>query len=98
MEIFKEINKHFEPHFNKVDSLYDAEELKQIKATIIQVCSKTVLELCEEAIKNSFFSIAINDEGKRVYFTDSYQIVFYGKQCNVLNLGDLPLFGRHFSK
>jgi hypothetical protein len=95
MEIFKKINDHFEPHFNKVDSLYDAEELKQIKA-IIQVCS--TVELCEEAIKNSFFSIAINDEGKRVYFTEYYQIVFYGKQCNVLNLGDLPLFGRHFSK
>jgi hypothetical protein len=95
MEIFKEINKHFEPHFNKVDSLYDAEELKQIKATINS--AKTVLE-CEEAIRKDFFSIAIEDEGKRVYFTDSYQIVFYGKQCNVLNLGDLPLFGRHFSK
>jgi hypothetical protein len=95
MEIFKEINKHFEPHFNKVDSLYDAEELKQIKATINS--AKTVLN-ARKQLEKSFFSIAINDEGKRVYFTDYYQIVFYGKQCNVLNLGDLPLFGRHFSK
>ena len=95
MDIFKQINDHFEPHFNKVESLYDVEELRRIKATINN--SKTVLE-CEQAIRKDFFSIAIEDEGKRVYFTEYYQVIFDGKDCSILTLWDLPLFGRHFSK
>ena len=95
MDIFKQINDHFEPHFNNVGSLYDAEELKQIKGVLKG--AKNILE-CENAIRRNFFSISINDEGKRVYFTEYYQVVFDGKDCSILSLGDLPLFGRHFSK